>query len=231
MESLTTWQQFLLWVVPVVLAVTVHEMSHGFVALQFGDNTAKQSGRLSLNPLRHLDPVGSFLVPALFIFFTSFIFGWARPVPVDPRRLHNPRRDMVLVALAGPVSNLLMSILWAIVMRMGLWLGDYSVLAGDILIYAGAAGIFINAALMMLNLIPIPPLDGGRVLMGVVPPDLARSLAKIEPWGIPILVLLIFSGFLGKVLWPMMMLGMMTATHLTGLPIGLLTAALTQLFA
>ena len=231
MEALGTWQQILLWTVPVVLAVTVHEMAHGYVALRFGDHTAEQSGRLSLNPLRHLSPVGSLLVPALFFFFTSFIFGWAKPVPVDQRRMHHPRRDMVLVALAGPVSNLVMSILWAIVMRTGLWLGQHSAIAGEILIYAGAAGVFINAALMMLNLIPVPPLDGGRVVMGLVPPPLGQALARIEPLGIPLLVLLIFSGVLGKVLWPMMMLGMATATHLTGLPAGLLTAALTRLFA
>jgi len=209
----------------------VHEMAHGYTALRFGDHTAEQSGRLSLNPLRHLSPVGSLLVPVLFFFFTSFIFGWAKPVPVDQQRLHNPRRDMLLVALAGPLSNLLMSILWAMVMRMGLWLGNHAVLAGEILIYAGAAGIFINAALMMLNLIPIPPLDGGRVVMGLVPPRLSQLLGRIEPLGIPLLLLLIFSGVLGKVLWPMMMLGMATATHLCGLPIGLLRAALTQLFA
>lgn len=230
MASFNLYQLILLWIVPVILAVTVHEMAHGLVALRLGDHTAQQAGRLSLNPLKHLTPVGSFVVPGIFLMFSSFIFGWAKPVPVDASRLHRPRRDMVLVALAGPMSNLVMSILWGLVMKLGLWLGVYSQFIGETLITMGAAGVFINAAIMMLNILPLPPLDGGRILVGLLPRRLAQSLSRIEPWGIPILLILIFSGLAGKLIWPMMTVGMAVATHISALPVGLLTSALRVLF-
>jgi len=231
MASLNLIQQILLWFLPVFLAVTVHEIAHGLVALRLGDQTAKLAGRLSLNPIKHLTPIGSFVVPGLFLLFSNFIFGWAKPVPVNQQQLHHPRRDMILVALAGPLSNLLMSIIWALSMKLGLWLSLYFPLAGEIIIYMGAAGVFINAAIMMLNILPLPPLDGGRILIGIMPQYLSDRFKRIEPFGMPVLLVLIFSGMAAKLIWPMMIVAMAVATHVSSLPVGLLTDALRVLFA
>lgn len=230
MEALALWQKILLWFLPVLFAVTVHEIAHGYVALKYGDTTAKEAGRLSLNPLKHISPVGSVIVPALFILFSGFIFGWAKPVPVNQARLHKPKTDMALVAVAGPLSNLIMAILWALLMKVGIWLSGTSLMLAQILIIVGAAGVFINSALMMLNLLPFPPLDGGRILVGVLPKKYGHMISRIEPWGLPILLILIFSGLLGKIVWPMMMTGMAAATYISGLPLGLLSDALRVLF-
>lgn len=229
MDSLNLIQRVLLWAVPVVFAITVHEVAHGLAAAWLGDTTARRMRRLTLNPLRHIDPLGSLVVPAVFLLIGGFVFGWARPVPVDVTQLGNPRRDMLIVAAAGPLANLLMSLLWAGCMQAGLWMLVQQPCAGSVLVYTGAAGIFINAAVMMVNLLPVPPLDGGRILMQLLPENIAHRLARIEPYGLPVLLVLILTGLLARMLWPLMVIGMATATHLAGIPVDVLTTALRAL--
>lgn len=193
-------QKIAIWAIPVLLAVTVHEASHGFVARRFGDDTAARAGRLSLNPIRHVDPVGTLLVPALLLLLKApFLFGWARPVPVDFRKLRSPLRDMAIVAAAGPASNLAMAFAWA-----GLVWGYFAAGAPaggwTLLRDMGVAGVAINVVLMVVNLIPLPPLDGGRMAVGLLPRSLAMPLARIEPWGMVILIGLLVTGILGPIL-------------------------------
>lgn len=200
--EMTLVQKIVVWAVPVLFAITIHEASHGYAARALGDRTAESLGRLSLNPLRHIDPVGTILVPAVLLVLGGFLFGWAKPVPVNARNLGHPRRDMALVAAAGPLSNLAMALAWALLLKFalggggeGLWLG---------LRYMAIAGIVINLVLMVLNLLPLPPLDGGRVLTGLVPEALARRLDRIEPYGLLILVVLLATGLLSQILfWPL----------------------------
>ena len=226
MDTLSLLQRVLLWTVPVLFAITVHEVAHGLTACWLGDPTARRMRRLTLNPLRHIDPLGSLLVPAVFLLVGGFVFGWARPVPVDVTQLGKPRRDMRIVAAAGPLANLLMSLLWAGCMQAGLWLRVQYPDAGSVLVYLGAAGVFINTAIMMLNLLPLPPLDGGRILAGLLPGRSGRWLASIEPWGFLVLMVIILAGMAGKLVWPMMVVGMAAATWVTGVPVDLLTNAL-----
>ncbi|HEB77645.1 MAG TPA: site-2 protease family protein, partial [Methylothermaceae bacterium] len=167
MEELTLAQKLAVWVLPILFAITLHEVAHGWVAWLLGDDTAKRFGRLSLNPIYHIDLIGTVAVPLIMLLLGGFIFGWAKPVPVDYGRLRHPKRDMALVALAGPGSNLCMALGWALLARLGIWLEMAYVSVP--LIYMGAAGIFFNLVLMVLNLLPVPPLDGGRVLVGVLP--------------------------------------------------------------
>lgn len=185
------------WALPVLLAVTLHEVAHGWAALALGDRTAAEQGRLSLNPLRHIDPVGTVIVPAVLAMLGGFIFGWARPVPVNMHRLPNPRRDMALVALAGPGANFAMALAFALLLRASLADGDPGWL-GEV----AQAGLWINLVLMVLNLLPLPPLDGGRVLAGVLPESAARMLDRIEPFGLLILLGLLATGLLGQLLSP-----------------------------
>jgi len=204
MEELTTVQRVAVWALPVLFAITVHEVAHGWVAKKLGDPTAMMLGRLTLNPIKHIDPIGTVVVPVALMLLGGFIFGWARPVPVTWENLKNPKRDMALVAIAGPFANLLMAIAWALIMKLGFMLGgDASWLAWP-LIYMGGAGIVINAILMRLNLLPIPPLDGGRVLAGLLPGPWAWQLSRIEPYGLMIMVGLLATGMLGKILGPPM---------------------------
>ncbi|MBY8965352.1 site-2 protease family protein [Algiphilus sp. NNCM1] len=202
MESLTLVQQLAVWALPVLLAVTLHEAAHGYVARALGDSTAAQLGRLSLNPLRHIDPVGTVLVPGLLLAMGGFLFGWAKPVPVNPARLKQGRRSMAWVAVAGPLANLAMAIGWAILLKLLLVSGaDGGIATG--LRYMALAGIAINILLMVLNLLPLPPLDGSRVLGGFLPPQQAQMLDRIEPYGLIILLALLFTGVLGFILWPL----------------------------
>ncbi len=204
MIETTLIQKIAAWVVPVLLAITVHETAHGLVARQLGDKTAEMLGRLTLNPFKHIDPVGTLLVPGIMLLLPGgFVFGWAKPVPVDWRNLNNPKRDMGWVALAGPVSNLIMAIAWAILMRVALSLDDANPV-GLPLLLMGAAGISINTVLMVLNLFPIPPLDGGRVLTGLLPVKLAIPFSRFEPYGMVLVIALLATGLLGKVMWPIM---------------------------
>lgn len=203
MLRVSLMQQIAAWVLPVLLAITVHETAHGWVARQFGDKTAEMMGRLTLNPLKHIDPVGTILVPGLMLLLPgSFVFGWAKPVPVDWRNLRHPKQDMAWVAIAGPASNLLMAIGWALAVRAALVLGADNWVALPLL-FMGVAGMFINTILMVLNLLPLPPLDGGRVLTGLLPVKAAIRFSRIEPYGIWILLALLLSGMLSWLLWPL----------------------------
>lgn len=196
-----------IWALPVLLAITLHEAAHGYVARHFGDPTADEAGRITLNPFSHIDPVGTILVPlgilTLSMLFGSsgMLFGWAKPVPVNFSRLRNPKADMLWVAAAGPFMNLVMAFGWAAVLKIAIGMGGagYS----DAMIQMAIAGITINAVLMFLNLLPIPPLDGGRIAVSLLPGQLAWRFSRIEPYGFPILLLLLFSGILGAILWPM----------------------------
>jgi Zn-dependent protease len=199
---LNTVQVIAIWALPVLFAITVHEVAHGWVAKKLGDPTAMMLGRLTLNPLKHIDPIGTVLVPLGLVLMGGFIFGWAKPVPVTWDNLKNPKRDMALVALAGPLANLVMAFGWALIMKVGFMLGDdFSWLAWP-LIYMGGAGIAINGVLMLLNLLPVPPLDGGRVMAGLLPGPWAWKLSRIEPYGLMIMVGLMVTGMLGKILGP-----------------------------
>ena len=192
-------QSIAVWLLPVIFAITVHEVAHGWVAKQFGDKTAWMLGRLTLNPVKHIDPIGTLLVPGLMLIsFTGFIFGWAKPVPVNPLNLRNPKRDMAYVAIAGPLANLLMATAWALVARVGVVLENVTVSLP--LIYMGAAGITINLVLALVNLLPIPPLDGSRILASLLPDRWAWQYNKIERFGFIILLVMLATGVLGKVL-------------------------------
>jgi Zn-dependent protease len=214
MLDLSLVQKIAVWIVPVLLAITVHEVAHGWVASLLGDKTALMLGRLTLNPLKHVDPMGTILIPGLLLLLhTGFIFGYAKPVPVTWKNLRNPKRDMALVAAAGPAANLVMAIGWALLMRVGLLLGEQ----GLALIYMGVAGISINTILMVLNLLPLPPLDGGRVLTGLLPGPWAYRLSRIEPYGFFILIALLVTGLLGLVLWPLISVVMSLVVPVSGL--------------
>ena len=196
LESLT------IWVIPVLFAITVHEAAHGWVAWKRGDSTARDAGRLTLNPLPHIDPVGTVLLPSLLLLVGGVVFGWAKPVPVNARRLKRLRLDMAMVALAGPGANLLMAVFWAGVIHAGLIAYQLTGDGARWLVLMGAAGMQINVILCVLNLLPLPPLDGGRVLMSTLPTDLTSKLQSIEWIGIPILLLLFVLGWLGPILYP-----------------------------
>lgn len=189
------------WALPVLLAITLHEAAHGWVADKLGDPTARNLGRISLNPIKHIDPIGTVVLPLALLFMSGFIIGWAKPVPVDPRHFKQPHLDMAMVALAGPASNFVMACGWALLIVLsqattGGWLAGF-------LFNMGSAGITINLILMVLNLLPIPPLDGGRVIAGIMPPQMAASFMRIEPYGLFIIIGLLVSGILGKIIWPM----------------------------
>ena len=201
MLDLTMVQRLAILAIPVLFAITLHEVAHGWVARLRGDSTAWMLGRLSLNPLRHIDPVGTILVPALTFVLGGILFGWAKPVPVNVRNFRQPRSDMALVAVAGPMANFAMALFWALVIRLSLTLGDSSSSVVWFLLLAGIAGMLINSVIMVLNLLPLPPLDGGRILAGLVPPRQSIMLDRIEPYGIWILVALLFTGILQTVLW------------------------------
>jgi len=206
MNELSLPQLIAVWALPVLFAITLHEVAHGWAARMLGDPTAMILGRLSLNPIKHIDPLGTVIIPGLMLALGGFIFGWAKPVPVTWENLRHPKRDMALVAAAGPLSNLLMGLVWALVMRVGLMLEPANNPVGMFLALSGAAGIRINVLLAVLNMLPIPPLDGGRVAVGLLPGRLSWQLSRVEPYGIIILLVLLMTPALGMILSPLVSL-------------------------
>lgn len=213
-------------ILPLLFAITLHEAAHGYVAAKLGDKTALMMGRVTLNPAKHIDPIGTIVLPlAMLLLKTGFIFGWAKPVPVTWQNLNHPRRDMAWVALAGPGANLLMAILWAAIVKVSITLlpstQGHTVLQqiAVFAIAAGSYGIFINFILMILNLIPIPPLDGSRVVSAILPPRMAARYEVLEPYGIWILLALLFFGLLQSIIIPPLILLMHWITIIFHLPV------------
>ena len=198
--ELTLIQKIAIDALPVIFAITVHEAAHGYAARYFGDMTAHLAGRISLNPIKHIDPFGTILVPALMMMAGGILFGWAKPVPVDFSRLRNPKRDMLWVAAAGPASNLVMAILWVFALKFSAGLPAYLGVPFELM---AQAGVMINVVLMVLNLLPLPPLDGGRIAVSLLPHHLAYRYAKVERYGFIILIVLLFTGVLAKILQPL----------------------------
>nr|WP_207190070.1 site-2 protease family protein [Ramlibacter ginsenosidimutans] len=185
-------QTVLIFALPVLFAITIHEAAHGYVARHFGDNTAAALGRVTLNPIKHIDPVGTILMPLMLYFAThgAFLFGYAKPVPVNFGRLRHPKRDSVWVALAGPVSNFIQAILWAVVFTVLVGFG----LTERFFLEMAKAGVLVNLVMWAFNLFPLPPLDGGRVLTGLLPPRQAIAFSRVEPWGFFIVMALVVAG-------------------------------------
>ncbi len=206
MPLLSMVQTIAVWVLPVLLAVTMHEAAHAFVANRCGDSTAKMLGRLSLNPLRHVDMMGTFIVPIVIGILSQFqfMFGWAKPVPINGSCLHKPRRDMALVALAGPLSNFIMAVLWAAGFKLSTFFHPITSYPALFFFLMARAGIFINLVLGLLNLIPIPPLDGSRVIASLLSPSKAIQYLKLERFGFFILIALMFTGVLSAILEPLL---------------------------
>jgi len=217
MDIGTLMENIALYAVPTVFAITLHEAAHGYVAKHFGDYTAYQQGRISLNPLSHVDPVGTVVVPIALVLVTAgqFAFGWAKPVPVNFSNLRSPKRDMLWVAAAGPGANLAMAFMWGLVLKLAYLLPvnyfSYPLQA------MSDGGIRINLGLMFLNLIPVPPLDGGRIAVSLLPNRLAYRFAMIEPYGFIIIVALLATQVLGAIVWPLITLGHVVIRALFGL--------------
>ena len=209
-----------LWAVPVVFAITLHEAAHGYVARMFGDHTAWMLGRVTLNPVKHIDPVGTLLVPGMLFLvakFTAaplFIFGWAKPVPVNFGNLRNPKRDMFWVAGAGPFANFAMAIGWALLFKLAL---PGAAFASDGMREMASAGVQVNLMLMALNLLPILPLDGGRIAVSLLPHSLAMSYARLEPYGFMVVILLLATGILSDLMTPLMAIGYVALKAIVGL--------------
>jgi Zn-dependent protease len=201
MDELSVIQRIVVWILPVIFAITVHEVAHGWVAKKYGDNTASRLGRLTLNPIKHVDLLGTVILPGLLLMTgTGFIFGWAKPVPVDPSNFKRPLQDMAVVALAGPVSNLIMAFIWALIIRLGIFIGTNAEAISLPLIYTGVAGISINLVLAMINLLPIPPLDGSRILTGILPNYWAWQYNRLERYGFILLLVLLYTKILNVIL-------------------------------
>ncbi len=197
--ELTLVQKIAVSAIPIIFAITVHEASHGYAAKYFGDLTAERMGRITLNPLKHIDPIGTILLPALTLMLGGVLFGWAKPVPVNFAGLRNPKKDMLWVAAAGPASNFVMAIFWVLVMKYAQMAPDY---AAYFLLEMSKVGIMINLVLMVLNLLPLPPLDGGRIAVSLLPMSLAVKLSRLEQYGFIILIVLLFTGVLGRIILP-----------------------------
>lgn len=202
MQNLSTVQFAAIAILPLLFGITLHEVAHGWAAKRLGDKTALMMGRLTLNPLKHIDPIGTILVPGLMMLAGGVIFGWAKPVPVTWQNLGNPKRDMALVALAGPMANLGMAFIWALIARLGILLSAVTPWASVPMILMGKVGIVLNLVLMVLNLLPLPPLDGGRIMTSLLPGPLSYRFSRIEPYGFFILIALLMTGVLWTLLGP-----------------------------
>ncbi len=213
MYELSLVQKILIWAIPVIFAITLHEVAHGWVANKLGDPTARLLGRLTINPIKHIDPMGTLLVPGLLLLIphVNFIFGWAKPVPITYQNLRNPKRDMALVALAGPLSNFLMALFWASIVKIGMLAGSngYATFGNNnaftlakLFIFMGSAGIIINLVLMVLNLIPLPPLDGSRIVTSFLSAKQAYYYNKLENIGFLILFVFLATGMLSIIIKP-----------------------------
>ena len=212
-------ETIVLLAVPVVFAITLHEAAHGYVAKLFGDRTAEMLGRVTLNPIKHIDPIGTILVPGALLLMAKFtgaplfIFGWAKPVPVNFGNLRNPKRDMIWVAGAGPMANFVMAFLWVLIGRLA---GGAGAFASDGLQEMAQIGVYVNLLLMALNLLPIPPLDGGRIAVGLLPNSAGHALARVEPYGFMIILLLLAVGLLDDVMRPLMRMAQFLLGALVG---------------
>lgn len=206
MEFTELIQTVLIYALPVLFAITVHEAAHGYAARHFGDNTAAMMGRITLNPIKHIDPIGTILMPLLLYFATSgaFLFGYAKPVPVNFGHLRNPKRDMIWVALAGPASNFVQAIFWGLILILLVATGVHE----RFFLEMCRAGIMVNLVMWAFNLFPLPPLDGGRILVGLLPWKQAQLVARVEPYGFFIVMALVIAGVVGSYwLRPLMSLG------------------------
>ena len=208
-------QKITVYAIPLIFAITLHEAAHAYAARYFGDSTAYMLGRMTLNPLKHIDPVWTILVPIVTLLVSPFVFGAAKPVPVNFGALRNPKRDMIWVAAAGPLANLIMMVMWAIIGKVAISLGA----SGPVYFVAlvAEAGIFVNALLMVFNMFPLLPLDGGRILTGLLPNKMAYAFSRTEPYGMFILIALIVTGVLGKFMWPLVEFSMKSIYAIIGL--------------
>jgi len=201
--QLSLIQTICIYALPVLFAIVVHEVAHGWMASKFGDKTALLLGRLTLNPLKHIDLFGTIIIPLVLLMTGSgFIFGWAKPVPINPRNFRNPTKAMPWVAAAGPLANLIMALLWAIIAKGGLLLLHQQLSFALPIVLMGRIGIDINLVLMLLNLIPIPPLDGSRILMAFLPKQAQYRYARLEPYGLILVLILLMTGLLSSIVWP-----------------------------
>ncbi|WP_198264761.1 site-2 protease family protein [sulfur-oxidizing endosymbiont of Gigantopelta aegis] len=212
-----TIQKITIWILPVLFAVSLHEAAHAWMADRKGDSTARLLGRLTFNPFKHIDPIGTVVVPILMITLTGFAFGWAKPVPIDVRNLRNPKKDMMWVALAGPASNFIMAFIWAIILHFSVMFVDSRSSISLFFLLMPVAGITINVILGVLNLLPIPPLDGGRIMAGLLSPRASQQYGKIEPYGFFIIIGLMVTGMLSYIIFPVVSLFMVTLAAISGL--------------
>jgi Zn-dependent protease len=198
-------QTVTLYAIPVLLAITLHEAAHGYAAKHFGDNTAYMMGRVTLNPFPHIDPMGTIVMPLLLYIATSgaFLFGYAKPVPVRFGNLRNPKRDMIWVALAGPGSNFVQALIWGALLYLYQGIG----VSEPFLVEMAQGGVLVNVVMCVFNLFPLPPLDGGRILVGLLPLRQALLVSRVEPWGFFIVMALVLAGVVSN-LWMQPLMGL-----------------------
>ena len=208
-------QKITVYAIPLIFAITLHEAAHAYAARYFGDSTAFMLGRMTLNPIKHIDPIWTILVPIVTLLVSPFVFGAAKPVPVNFGALRNPKRDMIWVAAAGPLANLVMMVGWAVIAKIAITLDASE--PTYFLALVGQAGIFVNALLMVFNLFPLLPLDGGRMLMGLLPNKLAYTFSRTEPYGMLILIALLVTGIVGKFMGPLLEFSMNSIYAIIGL--------------